>query len=342
VQFILVSVIVPVFNVEKYLEECINSLLQQTLKEIEIIIINDGSTDASEEIIDKYRKKDHRIVYINSNHEGVSSSRNKGLRAAKGEFIGFVDADDYVDTKMFEILYKNMKHFECELIICNAKMIDANLEYRPRLNLNNKVLDISKNKITELLNFLDFKYDNANWNKLYLNSIIQKENILFNEKMNIWEDILFNLIYLQYINKAVVLKDCLYVYRINPTSIMTNHEIRLGEQYSLLFKTFSSFCKENKMDEQLLVFESECVKGSIPTLVRFIQATHSGFNLRVKRLKSELQQLDRSIYLNKEFKDSMWPIKRFLLQNRFFFVYSFLYLTPITIKGIIRQLFNIK
>ena len=339
---IFVSIIVPVFNSEKYIEKCIISLLQQTLTEIEIIIINDGSTDSSKDIITFYSRKDLRIVFIDSINHGVSAARNIGIMAAKGEFIGFVDADDYTDPKMFETLYKNIKHFNGEMAICNTNMVEGNLPMRQRLNLENTVLEIGKTERVELLNFLRFKYDYANWNKLYITSIIRKENILFNEKMNLWEDLLFNLIYLQYTRVGVVLKECLYYYRINSGSIMSDPKIQFGQQYSLLFKTFSSFCKTNKMDEQLLVFEKEFVKGSIPTIVRFIQRTHRGFKTQVKRFNSELQQLDRSIYLHKEFTDSIWSVHQFLLQNRFFTIYSLFYLTPITIKARIRRLLNLK
>lgn len=102
---IKVSVIVPVYNVEKYLRECLNSLVNQTLKEIEIICINDGSEDSSLEILNEYASKDSRFVIINQENSGQSVARNKGLDVAKGEYIGFVDSDDWVDLNFFENLY---------------------------------------------------------------------------------------------------------------------------------------------------------------------------------------------------------------------------------------------
>ena len=102
---IKVSVIVPVYNVEKYLRECLNFLVNQTLKEIEIICINDGSEDSSLEILNEYASKDSRFVIINQENSGQSVARNKGLDIAKGEYIGFVDSDDWVDLNFFENLY---------------------------------------------------------------------------------------------------------------------------------------------------------------------------------------------------------------------------------------------
>lgn len=102
---IKVSIIIPVYNTEKYLEECLQSVVNQTLKEKEIIIVNDGSTDKSSNIIDKYSKLYYNIVVINQNNQGLSSARNSGLKVAKGEYIGFIDSDDLVDIDMYKNLY---------------------------------------------------------------------------------------------------------------------------------------------------------------------------------------------------------------------------------------------
>ena len=119
---IKVSIIVPVYNTEKYLSRCLDSIINQTLKEIEIICINDGSTDKSFEILTEYAKKDKRIVIINfeQNH-GVSFARNKALEIAKGHYIGFVDSDDYVDLKYYEELYSYSKNYD---IVRGIRVID--------------------------------------------------------------------------------------------------------------------------------------------------------------------------------------------------------------------------
>ena len=104
----LISIIIPVYNVEKYLEDCLNSVVNQTYKNLEIILIDDGSTDNSGKICDLYAKKDNRIVVIHKENAGVSSARNVGLKIAKGLYIGFVDPDDYIAEDMYEILYQNI------------------------------------------------------------------------------------------------------------------------------------------------------------------------------------------------------------------------------------------
>lgn len=105
-----ISIIVPVYNTEKFLEKCLNSLINQTLKDIEIICINDGSTDKSLQILEKFANKDKRIQIINQTNSGLSVARNIGIKKAKGEYIGFVDSDDWVDLNFFEQLYINVKN----------------------------------------------------------------------------------------------------------------------------------------------------------------------------------------------------------------------------------------
>ena len=117
---IKISVIVPIYNTEKYLDKCLNSLVNQTFKDIEIILVNDGSTDGSEDIINKYLKKYTNIVYISKENTGQGDSRNVGLKSAKGEFISFVDSDDYIDTTMLEKLYNEHVLKNAEIVYCKC------------------------------------------------------------------------------------------------------------------------------------------------------------------------------------------------------------------------------
>ena len=112
---IKVSVIIPVFNVEKYLNQCLDSVCAQTLKDIEIICINDGSTDNSYNLLCEYAKLDSRIIIINQSNKGVSSARNAGVKLARGEFLCFIDSDDYVDSDYLEKLYQSAVTNNCEI-----------------------------------------------------------------------------------------------------------------------------------------------------------------------------------------------------------------------------------
>lgn len=123
-----VSIVVPVYNVEKYLPQCLDSLINQTLKEIEIILVNDGSTDASENICNLYAKKDNRIKVYKKTNGGLSDARNYGLSKVNANVVGFVDSDDYVDADMFHALLKVKEKYDAEIAVCGIKMCTNNNE----------------------------------------------------------------------------------------------------------------------------------------------------------------------------------------------------------------------
>ena len=134
---IKVSVIIPVYNVEIYIEKCINSLINQTLKEIEFIFVNDGSPDNSVSIIKKYQKKDKRIKLLEKENGGQASARNLGMKHAKGEYIAFVDSDDYVKENMYELMYNRAKKDNLDIVMCENYLV-----YNDRI-------EEKKNSITE-------------------------------------------------------------------------------------------------------------------------------------------------------------------------------------------------
>ena len=121
-----ISVIIPVYNTAKYLSKCLDSILNQTLKEIEVIVVNDGSKDNSQELIDAYKEKDGRIVSIQKENGGLSDARNVGIDVANGEFIAFVDSDDYIDLSMFEMMYGLSQKHQAEIVLCDLVKVDEN------------------------------------------------------------------------------------------------------------------------------------------------------------------------------------------------------------------------
>lgn len=126
----LVSIIVPVYNVEQYLPKCIESIINQTLSNIEIILVNDASTDSSGEIINEYAKKDKRITTIHKQNGGQGSARNEGLKIAKGKYVGFVDSDDWIDKDMYESLVSKAIKEDSNLVVCNRRVYDVNGKLR--------------------------------------------------------------------------------------------------------------------------------------------------------------------------------------------------------------------
>ena len=197
-----VSIIVPVYNTAKYLNKCINSLLNQTLKEIEIILINDGSTDNCESIIKKY--KDKRIKYISKKNEGIGKTRNLGIEIASGEYLAFIDSDDYIESKFCEVMYNKAIKDKCDIVICDY-FEDINNELKEIKFASFKDTNLMENP--EIINYINL----GPCNKIYKKELIKDNNILF--KKGVWfEDVEFTYRLLPYINSIGVVKEKFYNY----------------------------------------------------------------------------------------------------------------------------------
>ncbi len=211
---IKVSVIIPVYNAEKYIAQCIESLLSQTLLECEFIFINDGSIDNSRQIIEDYKNMDIRIKLINQENQGVSSARNTGLELAIGEFVGFVDADDYIKYDLYEVLYKTAKENDCDLIISNfeSEMNGHKIITKypfPIANILNRE-HVENNLIPYLI--MDDSLNSA-CNKLYKKKLIEENNIRFPNGVTLGEDGIFNMHFISCIYTAIYIDYTGYYYR---------------------------------------------------------------------------------------------------------------------------------
>ena len=154
----LISIIIPVYNVEQYLSRCIDSVINQTYKNLEIILIDDGSTDDSGEICDEYALKDNRIKVMHKQNGGVSSARNEGLDISKGNYIGFIDSDDFIEKDMYEFLYDLLTKNNCDISCCNKFIFKDNKFIASKSFPKGNVLSFN-----EVLN--DSKHDFYIWNK---------------------------------------------------------------------------------------------------------------------------------------------------------------------------------
>ena len=175
----LISVIVPVYNVDKYLPKCIDSIINQTYKNLEIILIDDGSTDSSPKICDEYMNKDSRIIVIHKDNGGLSSARNKGIEVAKGNLICFIDSDDYLELNMLEELKNNMDKYDSDIACCNFYDIKNEVSsLRIKKDTNIEFVSSEKEKFINIQNeYSPLTY--YAWNKLYKKEIFN--NIRFPE-----------------------------------------------------------------------------------------------------------------------------------------------------------------
>lgn len=229
-----VSVIIPVYNVEQYLKKCLDSLVNQTLKDIEIIVVNDGSSDNSQNIIDDYVKKyPKKVISVIQENGGQGNARNTGLLHATGEYIGYVDSDDYVENNMYEALYKKAKAEEADIVVCGNNVINENY------NLLAKE-DVEKD-------FLLGKM--AVWNKIYKKNIIVNNNIKFRSK--VWyEDLDFTMeVYLSS-NKISYVDGHFYNYLLREGSTMNNNNIEKNLELIQSFDSLINYCKDKKIYEK--------------------------------------------------------------------------------------------
>ncbi|MPQ44275.1 glycosyltransferase family 2 protein, partial [Clostridium tarantellae] len=209
---LICSVIIPVYNVEKYLRRCIDSIINQSEKNIEIILVNDGSTDGSRYICNEYEKKDKRIKLIHKKNGGLSDARNVGLNASSGKYLLFVDSDDWCDLHMISDMCNKAEENNADLVVCGY-LINYSDEKIIRKEFIEEKLFAGKNEIKEGIFEIETKaMFNVVWNKLYKNKIIKKINLIFDKEGVPGEDLIFNCEYLKNINKLFLITGCYYNY----------------------------------------------------------------------------------------------------------------------------------
>lgn len=211
-----VSVIVPVYNVEKYIQKCLNTLVNQTLEDIEIIIVNDGSKDNSIKIIQNFiQKYPEKIVYLEKQNGGLSDARNFAIPYAKGEYVAFLDSDDYVELNMYEEMYKKAENENSDMVEC-----DFIWEYPNKIKVDTGELYHNKHEMLEKIRVVA-------WNKLIKRSILEKTQIQFPKGYR-YEDIEFTYKLLPYLEKVSFLKKpCVhYIQRENSISNTQNERTK--------------------------------------------------------------------------------------------------------------------
>lgn len=210
----LISIIIPVFNVETYLRKCLDSIIGQTYDNFEAILINDGSTDKSLEICQEYSKRDSRFIVFNQVNDGVSAARNKGLSVARGNYITFVDSDDSIHSDYLQILYNNIKIENADISLCTWSRSDKN---EP---IGDESINIWNQEETFYKYFKFHEIDGNVYAKLYKKECMK--NITFDEKLKIGEDQIFVIQILEQCKKVVFQKISLYTYLIRNTSAMNS------------------------------------------------------------------------------------------------------------------------
>lgn len=309
----MISIIVPVFNVEKYLPKCIESLIHQTYKNIEIILVDDGSSDKSGMICDQYAKVDSRIKVIHKINEGQSIARNKGLSIAKGEFIAFVDSDDWVNDRYCEILLSLISN--SDLAICSYKKTTKKNQTTLQLKSSYDIISLNKN---HLWKEIFGKLNNAVWNKLYKRELLKK--ISFQPGIYHGEDLLFNLKYIKNCKNANMTTSKLYYYNTRTNSI-TKSPFSEKKKFELISKDIAlNYIKEN-CPYLLLTAQKYCFRARLNLLRGIILANvEEAQDTLIKECESYLKNNYEKIKYNLSSKDKI----EYLIFKNYKFLYKIL------------------
>lgn len=277
----LVSVVIPVYNVEKYLDECISSVINQTYRNLEIIIVDDGSTDNSPDIYLKYAQDDQRIKIIKKKHLGLGASRNIGIANAKGKYIYFLDSDDYIKENMFSSIIPYMEENKLDICFFSAdvRIDDDSLEWNKEMYIKKKTYYIEKG--TELLKDMYVNGEYQCQNCMFVTKRMMFDNLKYREGI-LHEDVFLAF---QLINKAKlagVLNTSFYFRRVRSNSIMTNSNIKKNyESYKVVLCDLYNY-NERNINEFV---KKDIIKSISKILIRQAVILKSGWELKMFFLK---------------------------------------------------------
>ena len=278
----LISVIVPVYKVERYLNKCLDSIVNQTYTNLEIILVDDGSPDGCSKMCDEWGRKDSRIKVIHKENAGLGLARNSGLEIATGSYVAFIDSDDFIDLNMMERLYEELVKQNADTVYCGLCRYneEGNVIKVPMLYSGESFSD---DEIIEkiLLRMMGNKPENNSaptffmsvWHGLYSMSIIKAHSICFpSERVFMSEDLAFHIDYLQHSQRVYVLSDCLYFYRVTQGSLSLaydkNRFDRIKSMHLQTVEKLNSFLEEKRYQQIELGRFLNLVGGQIYSVVR--------------------------------------------------------------------------
>ncbi|MCD7809092.1 MAG: glycosyltransferase [Erysipelotrichaceae bacterium] len=272
-----VSIIVPIYKVEAYLERCVSSLMNQTLKNIEIILVDDGSPDNCPYLCDSFEKKDKRVKVVHKTNGGLSSARNAGMTIASGKYIGFVDSDDDIELDMYERMFEIAVKYQTDFVMCDyiRRLSDGN-SYHKSLNIEPGYYD--KNKIIKHIypklimnNDIDYGPLLSVWHCLYNRKFLEDNHLCFDEDVKWSEDNIFSSKVGYCANNFYYMKDVsLYHYYQNENTITTSYRKGAWDVYKLMnnyihqyFDSISEYDFTNQMYLHLIYYASNCIGLSV-------------------------------------------------------------------------------
>lgn len=249
------SVIIPIYNVENYLRRCLDSLLSQTFTDYEVLLIDDGSTDASGNICDEYVEKDRRVKVVHQKNQGVSVARQRGLDMVQGKYVAFVDPDDFVQPNYLSAMINFAESDDADLVWCDYTELHHDGEMLHSCNQN----ILTREELLE--NILEGKFSAVLWNKLYKASIIKRYGIRFDENLKTAEDILFVSKYICQVKRMKYVSQSLYNYNmVNSNSAINKFDVlRFKTDYAVMLKQLIQTLRAEGMYQQLFPSILRCM-----------------------------------------------------------------------------------
>ena len=257
-----ISVLIPAYNVERFLSKCLESVLSQTFKDFEVILIDDGSSDATRKICDEYANKDSRIKVFHQKNQGISATRNMCLQYASGKYIQFVDSDDWIETEMFQKMYEEAENHQADVVGCDfiretqkgAVFVDSFYENKEKF-----VLGCLQNGWAVL------------WKIMIRKSLVVENGIAFPKEINGGEDFVFVMKTLECASKVVCVRGYFYHYnQLNESSFITNPSYeKLIEQYKATELVSDFFRQKGTYDSRILNYRKVCIKSTMLKIAFF-------------------------------------------------------------------------
>lgn len=287
----LVSIIVPVYNVEKYLNVCIESIVNQTYTNLEIILVDDGSKDKSGQLCEKWKSADQRIQVIHKENAGLGFARNSGLDIATGDYVMYIDSDDYISKNMVQKLLDTAEITGSDTVFCglvrvmeDGRMIPMPAYYENKSFKGNEIID---DVLLEMVGSKPECSNDANlfmsvWHAIYSRKIIEKYSIRFpSERIVMCEDIMYHIDYLRRASCVTYIKDTLYYYRVNPKSLSQVYDSKRFDRQKNLSIAIQDKLMEFLDKDRFIQRENRRLLGGIRSQILALVASNEKNKLRV-------------------------------------------------------------
>ncbi len=301
-----VSVIIPIYNAEKQLDECIKSIIRQTYTDIELLLIDDGSKDHSAEICDHYASEDARIIVYHIPNAGVANARNLGLNVATGEYIVFADSDDIYMDEFIEkslVAIKHVDYVSWAFETFNSKKKLGKIDYLSDFDDTISIEDY----LQRMLQYQAGAYWGANWGKFYKKSIIDNNNIRFESNVLFAEDFRFNLEYLKYVKNISVMHEKGYLYRVDTEGSLSKKSRDLNQYWNEYYELYSRYIQlysVHKMNDTCREGLNSFLIGAYISVIREAGASNKLSLINLMKLSSMIEKKSNVKAMAKNIKET--------------------------------------